>query len=133
MKKWLNIAVLAGTFLVSSQQPSQAEPLNLSGFVCNVTLFSPEQNSGGGKFGFLSGRLFTEPFCQGGFISFFSLYSIGQTLDPTNRAFTQAQLMRIFQILQSQMIAGLRVNMFSIDTPVDEGFRGMSSVGVQHN
>ena len=56
MKKWLSIAVLAGVFLVSWQHTSLAAPQDLSGFVCNVNWISPEQNSAGGIFGFLTGR-----------------------------------------------------------------------------
>jgi hypothetical protein len=127
MKKWLSIAVLAGTFL-SSQHTSQAAPQDLSGFVCRVGLIAPEVNSAGGRFGFLSGSLFTEPFCKGSMVDFFSLHSIGQTQDLQNHAFTEKQLLSMFQILQSQMIAGLRIDMFSIDTT--SRFRGVSSVTV---
>ena len=130
MKKWLSIAVLVGGFLVNWQHTSLAEPKALSGFICQVGLIPPEVNSAGGRFGFLSGSLYTEPFCKGDFIDFFSLYSIGQTQDPQNHAFTQPQLLQMFQILQSQMIAGLRIDMFSIDTP--SSFRGVSSVTVRH-
>jgi hypothetical protein len=136
VKKWLSILVLAGTFLVSlqhtGQAASQAEPQDPSGFVCNVSWFSPEQNSAGGRFGFLTGNLFTEPFCQGDRISLFSLYSTGQTLDPMNHAFTERQLMHMFQILQSQIKDGQRINMSSIGTTAGD-FRGVSSVGVQHH
>jgi hypothetical protein len=127
MKKWLSIAVLAGTFLVSSQHSSQAEPQDLDGFVCDVAYNPPEVNSAGGRFGFVTGSLFTEPFCQGSFVNFYSLHSIGQTLDPQNHAFTQPQLMQMFQSLQSQAIAGKRVFMFSLDTTAGD-FRGVSRI-----
>jgi hypothetical protein len=130
MKKWLSIAVLAGAFLVSWQHTSLAAPLDLSGFICQVGLIPPEVNSAGGRFGFLSGSLFTEPFCKGTMVDFFSLHSVGQTQDPQNHSFTQQQLLRMFQILQAQMIAGLRIDMFSIDTT--SPFRGVSSVTVRH-
>jgi hypothetical protein len=104
MKKWLSITVLAGMFLVSSQHMSHAAPQDLSGFICQVSWNAPEVNSAGGLFRFLSGSLFTEPFCKGSMIDFFSLHSTGQTQDPQNHAFTQPQLLQMFQILQSQMI-----------------------------
>jgi len=132
MKKWLSIAVLAGVFLVSWQHTSLAAPRDLSGFVCSVNWISPEQNSAGGIFGFLTGNLFTEPFCKGDRVSLFSLYSTGQTLDPQNHAFTERQLLLMFQILQSQITTGQLINMFSLDTSVPEDFRGVSSVSVQH-
>jgi hypothetical protein len=131
MKNWLSIAVLAGMFLVSSQHTAQAAPQDLSGFICQVSWNAPEVNSAGGRFGFLSGSLFTEPFCQGSMIDFFSLYSTGQTQDPQNHAFTQQQLLSMFQILQAQMVAGLRVNTFSLDTT--SMFRGVSRVTVVHS
>jgi hypothetical protein len=130
MKKWLSIAVLAGAFLVSWQHTSMAVPQDLSGFICQVGLIPPEVNSAGGVFGFVSGSLFTEPFCKGSMIDFFSLHSIGQTQDLQNHSFTQQQLLSLLQILQAQMIAGLRVDMFSIDTT--SPFRGVSSVTVRH-
>jgi hypothetical protein len=131
MKKWLGIAGLAGMFLLSSQHMSQAAPQDLSGFICQVSWNAPEVNSAGGRFGFLSGSLFTEPFCEGSMIDFFSLHSTGQTQDPQNHAFTQQQLLSMFQILQSQMVAGLRVGMFSLDTT--SSFRGVSRVIVEHS
>jgi hypothetical protein len=129
MKKWLSIGVLAGTLLVSSQHTSQAEPLDLDGFVCNVGYFSPEINPAGGRFGSVGGSLRTEPSCQGSFIDTFSLYSTGQTLNQQNNAFTQPQLMQMFQALQSQGMAGHRVHMFSKDTAAGI-FRGVSSISL---
>ena len=71
-----------------------------------VSYNSPEINSAGGRFGFLAGSLFTEPFCQGTFASFFLIHSTGQTQDPQNHAFTQPQLMQMFQTLQAQESQG---------------------------
>lgn len=79
MKKWLSIAVLAGTFLVSSQHASQAQPRDLEGFVCNVAWFSPEINPGGGRFGFLTGNLSRSPFARGAVSVYSSFIAPGRT------------------------------------------------------
>jgi hypothetical protein len=126
--KWLSVGLLAGAVIVNSVPVIEGAPLTLQGFVCDVSWNAPEINDAGGRFGFLSGSVYTKPFCAGSFIGFFALHSIGQTQDPNNHSFTDQQLTEFMQILQRQMLAGQQVELFSIDTHAL--FRGISSVRV---
>jgi hypothetical protein len=128
MKKYLCLGIFVGAFMLASGgiKLAEAAPTQLSGFACDVTWHPKKTNSAFGNIGAVLGSLYSQPYCQGNFVGFYSLYSAGQTMDPSAHSHSEGQLSAIFQSLQRHITAALRVDMFGFST--NSGNPGISSV-----
>ena len=130
-KKPIKLALFSALVLSAAGVPlayALSAPPELNGYVCSQGWFSPGTNPGFGKFGAVTGAINTAPFCQGTQVGLFSLYSTGQTLDPSAYSFTETQLWNHYNALRDQMIQGKRVDM--IGNPTSSSFPGYSQVDI---
>jgi hypothetical protein len=130
-KKPIKLALFSAVALSLAGVPlayALSAPPDLDGYVCSEGWFSPRNNPGFGKFGGVTGAINTEPFCQGTQVGLFSLYSTGQTLDPSAYSFTETQLWNLFNALRDQMLQGKRVAISGF--PTSSSFPGYSNVDV---
>ena len=134
-KETIGIAILAtlASFTLSEEPNAYAlnPPPQRNGFVCSVGWINPQHNSAGGQFGFVTGDVFTQPFCQGTHVGLFAIYSVGQTLDPSQYSYTEIQLWNTFKALQDSMLQGKRVNISGF--PTSSAFPGYSDVTFSGN
>lgn len=129
-KKPIKLALFSAVVLSIAGVPlayALSAPPELNGFVCSESWFSPKNNPGFGQFGGITGTVFTAPFCQGTQIGLFSLYSTGQTLDPSAYSFTETQLWNMFNAIREQMLQGKRIDFSGF--PTSSSFPGYSNVG----
>jgi hypothetical protein len=113
--KWIGIAL--GALMLASVGIKFASAANgsLNGFVCATTWYPKKINSTFGNHGAISGSIYTQPYCAGSYQGTYTIFSAGQTIDPTANGFSEAQLSAIFQNLQRHISSGLKVQMQGLD------------------
>jgi hypothetical protein len=111
MKKVL-LSTIASFLFVTALQSNASAITQVNGYVCS-TEYSAQRNSLLGMDGFVSTRIYTQPYCQGSFVD--EVYHQSNDGSYGGYEFSEAERIGLFQVMKNAAENGLRVLIYIMD------------------